>query len=727
MRKIIKNRFRVTFILLLVLISSLIAIQWRHDFSYLKPSAPMIENTMPMAQTSQSSARLHYGSADRSSGSAGGGGVQFDQTAQPAPGLSINALDLKYNPNLKNGSRLELKINGTEIKTALPDWLLIPIANFTNHEAYSCFTLFGWLMNLQLEEALGDSTNWAHGVRIMNYHPKFFDTLLGLRLFHMDILIHGYESYSHIVSLPQENGKYVLGQGETAPDTIKNYQGLYNFSNYFNAAMNSLKLAYFRSWMVSDFTRNIQFIIKNDSLQITATPYYFFWRYKSDTPDYDIVAIQDSIIDAVNSGLPPTSSAQRTWLIGQLINSLRDYELKHAFYLPGSTVYDAVRLKTDADRHQFLNLYTTQSLYELLIHLLTYMDYFTVVHLDELGKSISNHPELLRAINPAVWDATVTTMRLAAFFRYIKENYPVQWQNFTREIQDQTVTPAVETPTVMYPTNDRSVTALLAAYPNLAPKITGLPDVSIAPGATVAMNLNDYISDGDSYPRDITWKAEILETALSNSSLRKNLNLSINPSLILKNKSLPFENRQPVNTRVQKVIHPEPVLAAPINNSGVSLSVEIDPMTQIAHIIADSTFDPVGVVQIRFSATDQTGLSDQQIISVRKNNVTIDENSTTLKTFNLYQNFPNPFNSSTIIKYEIPNQAQVQITLYNVRGELVQVIVDEEQPAGQYARVWNGLDRNGNVVGSGVYFCVQKVWSNQKLIFQDRNSILLIK
>jgi len=65
--------------------------------------------------------------------------------------------------------------------------------------------------------------------------------------------------------------------------------------------------------------------------------------------------------------------------------------------------------------------------------------------------------------------------------------------------------------------------------------------------------------------------------------------------------------------------------------------------------------------------------------------------------FALKQNFPNPFNPSTNIRYELPKKEYVRLTVYDVLGKEVAVLVDQEQPAGKLK--FNGVD-----LGSGVYF-----------------------
>jgi hypothetical protein len=73
-------------------------------------------------------------------------------------------------------------------------------------------------------------------------------------------------------------------------------------------------------------------------------------------------------------------------------------------------------------------------------------------------------------------------------------------------------------------------------------------------------------------------------------------------------------------------------------------------------------------------------------------------------TFRLEQNFPNPFNPSTVIGFTIPTEGRVRIVVLNLLGEPVATLVDETLPAGSHQVTWNGLNRDGNIVPSGVYF-----------------------
>ena len=71
--------------------------------------------------------------------------------------------------------------------------------------------------------------------------------------------------------------------------------------------------------------------------------------------------------------------------------------------------------------------------------------------------------------------------------------------------------------------------------------------------------------------------------------------------------------------------------------------------------------------------------------------------------FNLGQSYPNPFNPSTIIPYELAEAARVRLDVFNVVGQRVTTLVDDEQAAGSYTAQWDARDASGQGVASGVY------------------------
>ncbi len=112
------------------------------------------------------------------------------------------------------------------------------------------------------------------------------------------------------------------------------------------------------------------------------------------------------------------------------------------------------------------------------------------------------------------------------------------------------------------------------------------------------------------------------------------------------------------------------------------LHVNLSDGTTVAYAIAD-------IEKIDFS-----GLTDI------KNNQSLHN---ILKSFRLMQNYPNPFNPSTVIEYEIPESGSVEITIYDLKGNLVKTYFHGNRQTGRYQFIWEGRDQSGEKVGSGFY------------------------
>jgi len=72
--------------------------------------------------------------------------------------------------------------------------------------------------------------------------------------------------------------------------------------------------------------------------------------------------------------------------------------------------------------------------------------------------------------------------------------------------------------------------------------------------------------------------------------------------------------------------------------------------------------------------------------------------------YRLGQNFPNPFNPSTEIRFALKEAGRVELSIYNVIGQKVKTLADREFPAGEYSLSWDGRDERGLALSSGVYF-----------------------
>lgn len=72
--------------------------------------------------------------------------------------------------------------------------------------------------------------------------------------------------------------------------------------------------------------------------------------------------------------------------------------------------------------------------------------------------------------------------------------------------------------------------------------------------------------------------------------------------------------------------------------------------------------------------------------------------------YRLYQNYPNPFNNYTTIKYEVPIFSRVELKIYNILGGEVVILLDENKNPGVYECIWDGKDKYGKQVTSGIFF-----------------------
>ena len=90
--------------------------------------------------------------------------------------------------------------------------------------------------------------------------------------------------------------------------------------------------------------------------------------------------------------------------------------------------------------------------------------------------------------------------------------------------------------------------------------------------------------------------------------------------------------------------------------------------------------------------------------------------------FALSQNYPNPFNPETYIEFELARASHVKIDVFNIVGQKVRTLVDEDMPPGRYVADWDSKDEQGNSVSSGIYF-----YRMEADDFSDMKKMLLVK
>jgi cytochrome c peroxidase len=114
-------------------------------------------------------------------------------------------------------------------------------------------------------------------------------------------------------------------------------------------------------------------------------------------------------------------------------------------------------------------------------------------------------------------------------------------------------------------------------------------------------------------------------------------------------------------------------------------------------------------------------LSDGYKLKVNKDMDVISMNLTP-KTYALYQNIPNPFNPTTEIRFQIPNEEIVKLSIYNLLGQEIVTLLNKQMPAGEHRLTWNATDKLGNSLPNGIY-----VYQLTAGSFTDVRKMMLLK
>ena len=153
-----------------------------------------------------------------------------------------------------------------------------------------------------------------------------------------------------------------------------------------------------------------------------------------------------------------------------------------------------------------------------------------------------------------------------------------------------------------------------------------------------------------------------------------------------------------------------------ISNDGGARWTNLEMVTstenywQRSRFLLEQFVEPTSEIQLRFVAIDRSpgslvevGVDDFAIYSFVPTGTEPNPNTQTPTIFALHQNYPNPFNGRTEISFDLPEQSDVEIQIYDIAGRLVRGYEISGLPAGAHSVVWDGRENSGGNVASGIY------------------------
>jgi photosystem II stability/assembly factor-like uncharacterized protein len=102
-----------------------------------------------------------------------------------------------------------------------------------------------------------------------------------------------------------------------------------------------------------------------------------------------------------------------------------------------------------------------------------------------------------------------------------------------------------------------------------------------------------------------------------------------------------------------------------------------------------------------------------------------DLNNTLPNSFSLKQNYPNPFKTTTTIEYQLPTSSKVILKVFNILGQEIKSLVNEQKSGGYYTLDWDGRNNNNIRVAQGTYVCRIEIKNNHDTFIQERKMIVM--
>ena len=394
-------------------------------------------------------------------------------------------INLIYTSDRDDGKRLSIKFGNHPDSiyfVTIPDWQLIPIANYANTANTAIFTLFG-------KQSGPDNPD-------MIYHRAFKNELLGLRLFQADRIFSGRE----MAWIPREIDYDVLVMADSEKkiglDTINSFR--------FDSMIS--RTPRYQSYILTDWSREFKFGVAGGNFYLSGEPFYLFttetddhtarlYKLRAALPGLKQIAFaSDTLYKLMTRLIKKTdrNDSDKKQALELFRTVSEQYNLKNSPWFASAfkrseTLSDSIsqlsfinrdieKLKPIWNEPDLAKLerllekgiytWTIEKANLLLQRLYRKYDYdvYSLFYYPadlssrsvRVNMLIQNSSEVnalnskIFEFNPIVFSSCITTARFAAFFRYVKANYPAAWNNFLESLKQPgpktDFTGTVETP-----------------------------------------------------------------------------------------------------------------------------------------------------------------------------------------------------------------------------------------------------------------------------------------
>ncbi|MBN2602397.1 MAG: T9SS type A sorting domain-containing protein, partial [Candidatus Marinimicrobia bacterium] len=212
------------------------------------------------------------------------------------------------------------------------------------------------------------------------------------------------------------------------------------------------------------------------------------------------------------------------------------------------------------------------------------------------------------------------------------------------------------------------------------------------------------------YERNGVWNATLLDGLCLDLRVQRGIDMRGLECLIKYNPAI-LEYQDVMISAIPEEERKQWIILSRNNTENGIVAITLFPMFKNVSKISD--YSRLGSVsfsaltdceaEVLYQLTTLTTLEDSVVMEKFTSKYRFETQPEIPRQFALHQNFPNPFNPTTKIRYELPKECDVKLAVFNIRGELVKWVIKDHQQPGYYEIEWNGHNDAGHLLSSGIY------------------------